>query len=87
MATYKVWLTVKDSYGNTKEVDGGTINVDLATLTPDEVNQIEDALPLEDYLKKSEVETELDHYATDKEVEHKIQHNDAIRYGDFELTE
>lgn len=87
MATYKVWLTVKDSYGNTKEVDGGTINVDLATLTPDEVNQIEDALPLEDYLKKSEVEAELDHYATDKEVEHEIQHNDAIRYGDFELTE
>ena len=87
MATYKVWLTVKDSYGNTKEVDGGTINVDLATLTPDEVNQIEDALPLEDYLKKSEVETELDHYATDKEVEHEIQHNDTIRYGDFELTE
>lgn len=87
MATYKVWLTVKDSYGNTKEVDGGTINVDLATLTPDEVNQIEDALPLEDYLKKSEVDTELDRYATDKEVEHEIQHNDAIRYGDFELTE
>lgn len=87
MATYKVWLTVKDSYGNTKEVDGGTINVDLATLTPDEVNQIEDALPLEDYLKKSEIETELDHYATDKEVEKEIQHNDAIRYGDFELID
>lgn len=29
MATYKVWLTVKDSYGNIKEVEGGTINVDL----------------------------------------------------------
>ena len=87
MATYKVWLTVKDSYGNTKEVDGGTINVDLATLTPDEVNQIEDALPLEDYLKKSEIETELDHYATDKEVEKEIQHNDAIRYGDFEFID
>ena len=41
MATYKVWLTVKDNYGNTKEVDGGTINVDLATLTPDEVTQLQ----------------------------------------------
>lgn len=40
MATYKVWLTVKDSYGNTKEIDGGTINVDLATLTPDEISQL-----------------------------------------------
>lgn len=29
MATYKVWLTVKDSYGNTKELDGGNINIDL----------------------------------------------------------
>ena len=81
MATYKVWLTVKDSYGNTKEVDGGTINVDLATLTPDEVNQIEDALPLEDYLKKSEIDTELDHYATDKEVEQKTK--DSIKYAGF----
>lgn len=81
MATYKVWLTVKDSYGNTKEVDGGTINVDLATLTPDEVTQIEDALPLEDYLKKSEIDTELDHYATDKEVEQKTK--DSIKYAGF----
>jgi hypothetical protein len=85
MATYKVYLTVKDSYGNTKEVEGGTINVDLATLTPDELNQIEEALPLEDYLKKSEIETELEHYATDAEVEHVVEHNEAIKYSDFEL--
>lgn len=29
MAEYKVILTVKDRYGNTKEVDGGTLNLDL----------------------------------------------------------
>ena len=81
LAPFKVWLTVKDNYGNTKEVDGGTINVDLATLTPDEVTQIEDALPLEDYLKKSEIDTELDHYATDKEVEQKTK--DSIKYAGF----
>ena len=86
MATYKVWLTVKDSYGNTKEVDGGTINVDLATLTPDEITQIEEALPLEDYLKKSEIDTELDHYATDLEVEQAVDRNEAIKYSDFELV-
>jgi hypothetical protein len=28
-ATYKVWLTVKDSYGNTKELDGGNIDINL----------------------------------------------------------
>lgn len=85
MATYKVWLTVKDSYGNTKEVEGGTINVDLATLTPDEVNQIEEALPLEDYIKRENLDTELEAYATDKEVEHVVTTNEAIKYSDFEL--
>lgn len=85
MATYKVWLTVKDSYGNTKEVEGGTINVDLATLTPDELNQIEEALPLEDYIKRENLDTELEHYATDAEVEHAVEHSDAIKYSDFEL--
>ena len=79
MATYKVWLTVKDSYGNTKEVDGGTINVDLATLTPDEINQIEEQLPLEEYLKKSET----DYLATDAEVAGAVKN--TVKYGDFLL--
>lgn len=68
MATYKVWLKVKDSYGNIKEIDGGDINVDLATLTPDEVSQIEEALPLENFVTKTELTNELDTYATDDEV-------------------
>ena len=29
MAKYKVWLTVKDSYGNFRELDGGNIDVNL----------------------------------------------------------
>ena len=29
MAIYKIWLTVKDSYGNTKELPGGNIDIDL----------------------------------------------------------
>ena len=85
MATYKVWLTVKDSYGNTKEIDGGTINVDLATLTPDELNQIEEHLPLEDYIKKDSLDTDLVDYATDIEVEQAIKQNDTLKYSDFEL--
>lgn len=42
MALYKVWLTVKDRYGNTKEVDGGTIDVGLGTLTEDEIKVIDE---------------------------------------------
>jgi hypothetical protein len=83
MATYKVWLTVKDSFGNTKEVDGGTINVDLATLTPDELDQIEEHLPLENYLKKEEIDTELEHFATDAEVERVVEKKETIKYAGF----
>lgn len=83
MATYKVWLTVKDSFGNTKEVDGGTINVDLATLTPDELDQIEEHLPLENYLKKEEIDTELEHFATESEVEHVVEKKETIKYAGF----
>jgi len=57
MATYKVWLTVKDSYGNTKEVDGGTIDVNLAEMTETEVSTV--AEKLDSYL------------ATDAAVENK----------------
>lgn len=33
MATYKVWLTVKDRYGSTKRIDGGSINISQDKLT------------------------------------------------------
>ena len=85
MATYKVWLKVKDSYGNIKEIDGGDITVDLATLTPDEVTQIEEALPLEDYLKREELPEELNDYATDVEVETAVKQ--TVKYGDFLLKD
>jgi hypothetical protein len=82
MATYKVWLTVKDSFGNTKEVDGGTIDVNLAeSLTTEDIAQIEEALPLEEYLKKSET----DYLATDVEVEHAVENNDSIKYSTLKL--
>ena len=85
MATYKVWLKVKDSYGNIKEIDGGDINVDLATLTPDEVSQIEAALPLDNFVTKNELTNELDTYATDDEVKVAVseaEHN-TLKYTGF----
>lgn len=86
MATYKVWLTVKDSYGNTKEIDGGTINVDLATLTPDEVDQIEEHLPLEEYLRKDEMVQELDpHFAKDEAVEEAVKQ--TVKYSGFKFKD
>ena len=89
MATYKVWLTVKDSYGHVKEIDGGTIklDLDLDQLSDEDIAQLEEALPLENYLKKDEINTHLDHFATDKEVEYVVNTNEALKYADFELTE
>lgn len=81
MATYKVWLTVKDRYGNTKKVDGGNINVNLAELSAADISQIEEALPLEDYLKKSET----DYLATDAEVEETVKQNNSIKYSNIIL--
>lgn len=73
---YKVWLTVKDRYGNIKDLDGGTIGVDLDA---DVLSQIEEALPLEDYLKKSET----DYLATDLEVQDEVNNVNSIKYSDF----
>jgi hypothetical protein len=41
MATYKIWLTVKDRYGTLKEIDGGVVNVGLDKLTADEINVLD----------------------------------------------
>lgn len=87
MAIYKVWLTVKDSFGNTKEVDGGTINVDLERFSDHEIAQIEEALPLEDYIKRDNLDQELADYATDVEVADAVENSDSIKYSDFELKD
>lgn len=86
MAKYKVWLTVKDSQGNKKEIDGGTIDVDLSTLTQDEIDQIEEALPLDEYMRKDEAVQELNKdFATDKELADATEN--TIKYADFELRQ
>ena len=84
MATYKVWLTVKDSYGNIKEIDGGNLNINMSELTAEDLINIETALPLEQYIKKDEAVTELDpKFATDAELATATQN--TLKYADFEL--
>lgn len=83
MAKYKVWLTVKDSYGNTKELDGGDINVNFTDLSKEDIGQIEEALPLKEYLKKSET----DYLATDVEVGDVVGEATAntVKYSGFKF--
>ena len=83
MAKYRVWLTVKDGYGNTKELDGGDISVNFADLSREDIDQIEEALPLEEYLKKSET----DYLATDVEVGDVVGEATAntVKYSGFKF--
>ena len=83
MSKYKVWLTVKDSYGNTKELDGGDIKIDFTDLTQADIDQIEEVLPLEQYLKKSET----DYLATDSEVATVVDEATAntVKYSGFKF--
>lgn len=84
MATYKVWLTVKDRYGSIKKVESGTINVGLDELTKDELDAIEESLPLETFVTRTDLTNELEEYATDKEVEEAVSEGAAIiRYSKF----
>ena len=74
MATYRLWLTIKDSSGKTKEIDGGTVNIDLTKLTETEANTVAAALDLESY-------------ATDIELSDAVSNNNTIKYSDFKLKE
>ena len=71
MATYKVWLTVKDSYGNLRELDGGNISLDFSELTQEDISKM--AKKLDPY------------FTTDKEVEHVVEHSNLIKYSDLDL--
>jgi hypothetical protein len=46
MATYKVMLTVKDRYGQIKELNGGNIEIGTEGLTDGDINKIKDQLPV-----------------------------------------
>lgn len=84
MAAYKVWLTVKDSYGNVKEIDGGSINIDMSKLSAEDLSKIEQSLTLDEYIKKDNAVEELDpQFATDEELF--AATNNTLKYADFEL--
>ena len=46
MANYKVWLTVKDRYGNIKELDSGNIEVNHDCLTEEDLNELKNNIPV-----------------------------------------
>lgn len=72
MAKYKVWLTVLDSFGNKKEIDGGSIDIGLDQISDEELASIENRLNLDDT------------YATDVELHQTIIENKgSLLYQDL----
>lgn len=72
MAKYKVWLTVLDSFGNKKEIDGGSIDIGLDQISDEELAGIENRLNLDDT------------YATDAELHQTIIENKgSLLYQDL----
>lgn len=77
-AKYKVWLTVKDSYGNTKEVDGGNVEINLDEEDVDAiVDNIKDNISIEAkssvYVPEVTSDNMLKFTLTDEAVEEKLE--------------
>jgi hypothetical protein len=80
-AKYKVWLTVKDSYGNTKELDGGNVDINLDEESVDTiVDNLKDNITIEakspiyvpEVTQDNILKFKLEEEATEKELEFDI---------------
>jgi hypothetical protein len=59
MATRKLWLTVKDCYGHTKKIECGEVDMS-ANFSDEELDQIKDNLPLDEYVTETELSETLE---------------------------
>jgi hypothetical protein len=91
MAVYKIWLTVKDSYGNTKELDGGNIDINLDEEDVDNiVDNLKDNIAIEAPVYVPEVtlnnmlKFKLTDKATDEELEFDIDKSND--WNEFDHT-
>lgn len=93
MAKYKVWLTVKDSYGNTKELDGGNIDIDLDKEDVDSIiDNIKDNISIEnkspvyvpEVTSDNMLKFKLTEEATEEELEFDIDKSND--WNDIEQT-
>jgi hypothetical protein len=82
MPKYKLILTVQDSFGMTKEIEAGIVEAAGYELTEDELNNVVERLPLDNYVQKTELPEEL---ATDAELEEAVR--PTVKYGGFKFRE
>ena len=77
-AKYKVWLTVKDNYGNTKELDGGNVDINLAEDAVDDIIEgIKDNITIENkspvYVPEVTSDNMLKFKLTDEATEEELE--------------
>lgn len=73
MAKYKLWLTIKNSDGTTKEICAGDVDLTLDNLTEEQINQLASRLdPI---------------YATEQELSDAVANNTTLKYSDFKLKD
>ena len=63
MAEYKVILTVKDRYGNIKEVEGGVVNVGLESLSATDLKALDAHFATDKEMEEAARTAEALHYA------------------------
>jgi hypothetical protein len=73
MSKYKILLTVKDSTGRQKEINAGTVNINLADLAESDLEKL--VQKLDPYL------------ATDTEVATAVDNKSTIKYSDFDIAD
>ncbi len=74
MAKYKVWLTVKDSYGNTKELDGGNVDINLDEEDVDNiVDNLKDNITSPVYVPEVTPDNMLKFKLTDEATEEELE--------------
>lgn len=71
MATYKVWLTVKDRYGITKELDAGNIEVQ-GSPTEEDISKINVPVYVPEVTPDNILKFKLTDETTEKELEFDI---------------
>jgi hypothetical protein len=71
MATYKVWLTVKDRYGLTKELDAGNIEIQ-GSPTEEDINKVKIPVYVPEVTADNMLKFKLTDEVTEEELEFDI---------------
>lgn len=83
MAKYKLIFTVRDKYGKEKEIDGGTVDMDLNELNSTEISVVSKALDLDTYATDQELSETVTEERRRAEASESNLSNRIAKYDDY----